>query len=60
VTRPPQEFPPAEPEKPTFLPRDLQVMLLFREKKNLALAPVRVNQAVAPGFRQYFVKTKNE
>ena len=36
LTRPPQEFPPAEPEKPTFLPRDFQAMLLFCGKKNLA------------------------
>ena len=40
----PQEFPPAEFKEPTFFLRDLQAMLLFRETKNLALAPKQVNR----------------
>jgi hypothetical protein len=45
LTGPPQEFPPAEAEKPTFIPRNFQAVLLFCEKKNLALAFRRVNYA---------------
>jgi hypothetical protein len=48
LTGPPQEFPPAEPEKPTFFLRDLQAMLLFSGKKNLASAPRGVNQSGLP------------
>jgi hypothetical protein len=44
LTRPPQEFPPAKPQKPTFFLRDLQAMLLVCGKKNLALAYGGVNQ----------------
>lgn len=45
LTRPPQEFPPAKSPKPTFLPRDFQVALLFRGRKNLTFASERVNRS---------------
>jgi hypothetical protein len=44
LTGPPQEFPPAEPAKPTFFPRGLQAILPFRGEKNLASGFRSVNQ----------------
>ena len=51
LTGSPEEFPPAEPEKPTFFPRDLQAMLPFRGKKNLASALRGVNERQLPAAR---------